>query len=203
MTRLQLDQGLERQSIRDRLAKLCVEGRAIAERFDVDVRSIAFHPFLPADYSNVLTCLESIEPRAGRFLDAGSATGIIAILADLLGFEACGIELDPSLVETARVLAARYGSGARFAAGSFLPEGYEWVAEDGDSRTGTIGAGRPAYEELGLELADFDLVCASPWPGEEPLFLDLMAHHGAPGARLLLPLGRGEVAVYRDGRRVS
>lgn len=204
MNRLQLDHGLEHQSLRDRLAKLCVEGKAIAERFDVDVRSLAFHPFLPADYRGVLHCLEQLEPRGGRFLEAGSATGVITILADLLGWEACGIELDESLVKTARVLAERYGSGARFAAGSFLPAGYEWVSEQGDSRMGTIGTGRPGYEELGLELADFDVVCAFPWPGEESLLLDLMARRGAPDARLLLPhLGRREVAVYRHGRRES
>lgn len=204
MARLQLDHSLEHQSVRDRLAKLCVEGKAIAERFDVDVRRHGFHPFLPADYVSVLACLEGLEPRSGRFLEAGSATGIIAILADLLGYEAYGIELDPSLVETARVLADRYGSRAKFAAGSYLPTGYEWVSEAGDARMGTIGVGRPGYDELGLELADFDVVCAFPWPGEEPLLLDLMARHGAPDARLLLPhLGRGEVAVYRGGRRES
>jgi len=190
--------------VRDLVAKLCVEGTALAERFDAEVRRDAFHPFLPADYRKVLRSLEGLQPRGRRFLEAGSAIGIIAILADLLGYESYGIELDESLVETARVLASRYGSRAVFAAGSFLPAGYEWVSDAGDARMGTIGVGTPAFAELGLELADFDIVCAFPWPGEEALFHDLMARHGAPGARLLLPRGPGrDIAVYRNGRRES
>jgi SAM-dependent methyltransferase len=202
MTTRQRGPGLEHEAVRDRLEELCVEGRALAERFDAEVRRHGFHPFLPADYRGVLRRLEELAPHRGRFLEAGSATGVIAILADLLGYEAYGIELDPSLVETARRLARRYDSGARFAVGSFLPTGYRWVSATGDARLGTIGVGEPAYAELQLELADFDVVCACPWPGEEELYLDLMARHGAPDARLVMPHGqRGNIAVYRGGRR--
>lgn len=195
------DQSLDSQTLRDRLAKLCVEGKAIADRFDAEVRRDEFHAFLPAKYLKVLRSLELL-PTRGRFLEAGSATGIIAIMADLLGYEAYGIEIDASLVDTAKVLADRYESGARFAAGSFLPEGYEWVSETGDLRMGTIGFAESGYRELGLELADFDVVFAFPWPGEEALIHDLMARHGKPDAYLLLPHGGdGEIAVYRHGRR--
>ena len=42
-------------------------------------------------------------------------------MADLMGFEASGIELDDSLVRVARELAERSGSNARFVSASFLP----------------------------------------------------------------------------------
>src|SRR5690606_12425757 len=118
-----------------------------------------------------------------------SATGVITIMADRLGFEAYGIECDLALVESARALAGRYESRARFAVGSFIPQGYRWRADGGDGRHGTIDDGPSAYPELGQPLDDFDLVYAYPWDGEAPLMRDLMRCYGRAGARLLLNCG--------------
>ena len=114
------------------------------------------------------------------------ATGVIAIMADMLGYEAYGIELDRELVAVARDLARRHGSGARFAVGSFLPAGYRYRPRDGDGRLGTIGRGPSGYGELGHALDDFDVVYAYPWSGEEPVMRDVMRAYGAPHARLIL-----------------
>lgn len=137
-----------------------------------------------------------------RFLEWGSATGVITIMADLLGFEAFGIELDAELVDIARGLARRFDSGARFAVGSFLPSGYEWQSSTGDRRTGTIGDGSSGYPELQHPLEDFDLVFAYPWNGEEPIMLDLMQRLGGPQAQLLLH-GKDGVRIHRGGRRID
>jgi hypothetical protein len=188
--------------LRSRLMSLAEEGREIWDRFDVEVRQKGFHPFVAADYENVLQTLVALRAPGQRFLEWGSATGVITIMADLLGFEAYGIELDARLVDVARELAARYGSGARFAAGSFLPNGYRYRPRHGDGRLGTIGDGESGYRELGHPLDDFDLVYAYPWGGEEPMMLDLMKAYGAPDARLLL-LGGSEVRTYRGGRLVA
>lgn len=178
------------------------DGWEIWERFDREVRQRDFHPFVPADYDAVLRTLLPLRAPGLRFLEWGSATGVITIMADLLGFEAYGIELDPALVEIARGLAARHGSGARFAAGSFLPAGYRWRARDGDERLGTIGRGASGYQLLGRPLEDFDLVYGYPWNGEEAMMVDLMKHYGGSGARLLLHGGDGGT-IYRGGRRES
>ena len=168
-----------------RLRELCEEGLAISARSD-GARKGRWHSFMPADYDTVLEDLLQIRGRGGRFLELGSATGVIAIMADLLGFEACGIEIAPELVSEARGLARRYGSRARFATGSFLPAGYHYASETGDTRMGTVGISEPAYPELRYELADFDWVYAFPWPGETEVLRDVMRCHGAPGAQLLL-----------------
>lgn len=188
--------------LRTRLHALAEEGREIWDRFDVEVRQNGFHPFVAADYENVLQALTALRAPGLRFLEWGSATGIITIMADLLGFEAYGIELDPRLVETARGLAAKHGSSARFAAGSFLPAGYRYRPRHGDGRLGTIGDGESGYRELGVPLDDFDLVYAYPWGGEEPMMLDLMKSYGGRDARLLMLAG-SEVRVYRGGRLVA
>jgi hypothetical protein len=191
--------GLDGELIQ-RIERLCAEGRAHFERFQRQVRDDQWHPYIPIDYAVALRALLAQREPGARFLEWGSATGVVTIMADLLGFEAYGIELDAELVEVARDLAGRYGSGARFAAGSFLPSGYLWSPPGGDQRMGTIGEGVPGYTELGLALDEFDVVYGYPWTGEAPMMHDLMARHGRPGARLLVPDGE-EVHVYRDGVR--
>ncbi|HEX2191315.1 MAG TPA: hypothetical protein VHG51_20560 [Longimicrobiaceae bacterium] len=190
-------------ALRGRIGALCEEGRDLWDRFDREVRSRDFHPFVAADYDAVLRALLAQRGPGLRFLEWGSATGVVAIMADLLGFEAYGIELDGRLVETARELAARHGSRARFAAGSFLPAGYRWrPGGGGDGRLGTIGDGASAYPELEHPLEDFDVVYGYPWHGEEAMMRDLMRAYGGRGARLLLHGSEG-VRVFRDGRPVG
>jgi hypothetical protein len=138
-----------------------------------------------------------------RFLEWGSATGVITIIAGLLGFDAYGIELDRDLVATARDLARRFDSHARFAAGSFLPTGYEWRPRDGDGRTGTLGTGASGYRELGHSLDEFDVIFGYPWDGEAELMLDLMQRYGRADATLLLNHANGGVVAYRGGRKLD
>lgn len=186
-----------------RLDALCADGWALWEHFERTVREPAFHPFVAADYDIVRTALFALRAPGRRFLEWGSASGVITIMADLMGFEAYGIELDASLVATARALAARHASQARFAAASFLPAGYGWRARDGDRRTGTIGEGPSGYLQLGRALDDFDVVFGYPWGGEEPMMHDLMRRYGSPGALLLLYDTNDGVRAYRDGREVT
>ena len=89
----------------NRLAALIEEGWALWERFDSDVREREFHSFVAADYDAVLAVLLAQRGPSLRFLELGSATGVITIMADLLGFEAYGIELDSGLARRARKLA--------------------------------------------------------------------------------------------------
>lgn len=188
-------------AVRARVEAVCEEGRAFWYRFDADIRQDVWHPFVAADYDSVCAALESLRAPGRRFLEWGSATGVITIVADLMGFDACGIELDASLVRAARDLAERTGSGARFAIGSFVPMGWEWRASSSDSRLGTLGHGPSGYLELGLPLSHFDIVYAYPWPGEEPMMLDLFRLHGHEDGYLLMHSSRGGTGLYRRGCR--
>jgi len=188
-------------ALRARLSALSEEGWEIWQRFDVEVRQDQWHPFVPADYDHVLQALLRLRAPGLRFLEWGSATGVITIMADMLGYEAYGIELDGKLVHVARELAERFDSQARFAAGSFLPAGYRYRSRTGDDRIGTIGYGQSGYRELEHPLEDFDVVYGYPWHGEEAMMLDLMRTYGGAGARLMLHGGSEGIRVYRDGRR--
>jgi len=152
-------------ALSERIDALCEEGREFWHRFDTEVRQHHWHPFVAADYDCIRSQLLSLRGPGRRFLEWGSAAGVITIMADLMGFDACGIELDSSLVKVARDLAVRSRSKARFASGSFIPMGWEWTPRSGDGRLGTIGRGPSGYLQLGRALADFDVVYAFPWTG--------------------------------------
>jgi len=188
--------------LRSRITALQDEGHELWSRFDIDVRQHDWHPFVPADYESVLTTLLRLKQPGMRFLEWGSATGVITIMADMIGYNASGIEIDPRLVTIARELALRFKSGARFAEGSFLPTGYEFRNPDGDRRLGTIGRGPSGYLQLGHPLEDFDLVFGYPWGGEEVVMHDVMRRYGAASARFLMNV-TGGVEIYSGGRRVG
>jgi hypothetical protein len=192
----------QRDPLGSALAALLDEGWELWERFDREVRSRHWHPFVAADSEIVLRALVPLRAPGRRFLEWGSATGVITIMAGLLGFEAYGIELDEELVAVARSLAARHGSRARFVAGSFVPAGYRPSFRNGDGRLGTIGDGVSPYAELGLAMDEFDVVHGYPWTGEEAVMLDLHRQYGSRDGHLLLT-GDDGVTVYRGGRIVS
>lgn len=144
-----------------------------------------FHRLIPADVHEAYAALSGLAGTAGSFLELGSGLGVITIMADLLGFEAYGIEIEPELVTLSEDLATGLSSSATFVEGSFVPPDYrdEVTLLDGDFLTITEGA--DAYADLGLELADFDLVYAYPWPGEESWMDELVARYAGPRTRLL------------------
>jgi len=158
-------------------------------------RSGEFHRVIPADHALAVEVLRRESARANTFLELGSATGVITILADMLGMEAHGIEIEPDLVDFAEDLAETHDSGAEFTLGSFVPEEYRDEVEllESDYLTPTEGA--DAYGEMGLEIADFDLVYAYPWPGEEDWLIEMVRRFGGPRTRLL-------IYTVRDGFEV-
>lgn len=171
------------RALNTRLADLCAAGWEIFERFDTEVRDKRFHPFVAAEYEKVLDALIEHRREGLRFLEWGSASGVITIMADLLGYEAHGIELDDSLVEIARSLAGRFNSHAQFVSGSFVPTAYSLGRDADDSAW--LGTGPSGYLEVGRALDDFDVVFGFPWPGGERTMFDIMARYGGADALLL------------------
>ena len=81
-------------------------------------RSIECFDFVPSDYAVVHGVLAA--QRRGRFEEWGSGIGIGTGLAELLGFEARGIELHPALAEASRELLADFGLSATIATGDYF-----------------------------------------------------------------------------------
>ena len=179
-------------------------GRFVAE---AEARMAAFvsgptpvaRGFVPSDFPTVYSMLAGIE-RDGlapgpRFLEWGSGFGVVAGLAAALGFEAYGIEIRDELVDEAQALVEVCEYDVSFGRGTFVPESAGHLAEEFGEYAWWSEARESGYDEIGLDLEDFDFVYAYPWPGEEELveavFDDgasdgalLLTYHGVAGAQL-------------------
>ena len=145
----------------------------------------AFHGYVSADYQAVYESLAQLQGRVLTVLEWGSGLGVVTIMASRMGFEAYGIEAEPVLVEYSENLAHAYGPKARFAQGSFIPDEFEWNPANGDDVIRTVIDAPSAYDELEMELRDFDLVYAYPWPDEHILYHNIIREFGRSDALLL------------------
>lgn len=136
-----------------------------------------FGGYVSADYIEVYQALVGLQGRVETVLEWGSGLGVVAIMASRLGFQSYGIEVEPVLVEQAETLSNSYRSEAQFATGSFIPDDYQWGAELPGNPSRTETDSRAAYDELDMQLEDFDLVYAYPWPDEHGLYLDILRQH--------------------------
>ena len=160
-----------------------------------------FRGFVAADYEEIYQVLVQLQGRVANVLEWGSGLGVITIMASSLGFDACGIEIESQLVDLSRGLAERYGPQARFATGNFIPDDYEWSPEYGDGDFRTASEAASGYEELDMELRDFDLVYAYPWPNEQPMYRDIMQQCGGRNSLYLDYDAREGAILRRFGRR--
>jgi len=148
-------------------------------------RGSLFHGFIPADHREAHAVLAEERARAHSFLELGSGIGVITLLADRLGYDAYGIEIEPELYETSRALSDEVGGGATFALGSCVPEDFRDEVSLLDAEFHTPTEGADGYEELGMELSDFDLVYAYPWPGQEEWMEELVRREAGPHTRFM------------------
>jgi len=145
----------------------------------------AFHGYVSADYPAIYQALVRLQGRAVTVLEWGSGLGIVTIMASRMGFEAYGIEAEDELVDHSREFAETYGPAALFAQGSFIPDAFDWNPSDGDDIVRTLVDTPAAYGELDMELRDFDLVYAYPWPDEHTLYRNIIREYGRSDALLL------------------
>lgn len=201
----EVDVRLDAVEVPPEVDRLIARASARVDRFIDERLDDPIPGFVPSDFPAVYRTLTAIRQSwmapGNAFLEWGSGLGIVAMLAAHLGFHAQGIEIEGPLVDEARVLADDLGLPVEFHHGSFVPEGGEdlvppmgefaWLDTDGES----------AYESMGLDVEDFDVIFAYPWPGEEDTLIDLFDRYAATGALLVTYQGRDDVHERRKVRK--
>ncbi len=76
--------------------------------------------FVPSNYENAWSVLDQLS--RGTLCEWGSGLGIVVGLAEYLGYDACGIEIDPELAEVSRSFLREHGLKASITTGSYLDE---------------------------------------------------------------------------------
>jgi SAM-dependent methyltransferase len=157
--------------------------------------------FVPCDFhllDQALTWIDQNHLAAGkRFCELGSGFGVGAMLAAIRGMESVGIEIQEVLVDESSDLADELEIDAKFFAGSFIPRdvpsnlGFALDVRHVETDEGDV------YDEIGLEMNDFDLFFAFPWPGEHEFFESIFDACAADGALLLTYRGREGMHLVR------
>lgn len=108
---------------------LTERARAFLEDGRRRIATVNCFDFVPSQYENAWHVLSSL-PR-GRLCEWGSGLAIVVGLAEMLGYEACGIELDADLAATSRDLLATHGLSSPIYTGSYFeieaPADYYYV----------------------------------------------------------------------------
>lgn len=162
--------------------------------------------FVPCDFEAAHAFLGALAEAnlapGERFCEWGCGFGVVAGLAALFGFEACGIEIDEALAAEAQQLADDFGLPVEIIRGSFIPrraeryldrsfarsgEGFSWLALECDG----------ALEAQGMAPEDFDIIFAYPWPDEECFVAGLFERTAAEGALLATHHGAGSFRLRR------
>jgi len=160
--------------------------------------------FVPSDFVAVHSALRTIVDEAiapgNTFCEWGSGLGVVASLAAMLGFDAWGIEIDHDLVAASEALANDFDLPVNFVCGNFIPPGGEVCADKTGELAWLAMGGADAYEEMGLDPEDFDVIFAYPWPGEEHVIAEMFDRHAAVGAVLLTYHGLEGVRLRRKIR---
>lgn len=157
----------------------------------IEERKIRISGFVPSDFEPVFHALETVVENdlasGDVFCEWGSGFGVVAMLASLLEFQAYGIEIEDSLVVGSRMLAEDFDLPVDFVTGSFIPRGGEAIVDElcTGPEAWLTSISDNAYDELGLEIRDFDVIYAFPWPGEEDVIAALFDEFAAMGALLL------------------
>src|SRR5262249_41749811 len=161
MSLVELNLPVDRSAIPGDVRAFLREATRRVEQFQRDSR---LHAFVPSDFEGAYAALHALAESdlapGTRFCEWGSGFGVVTCLAAMLEFDACGIEVEPELVDAARRLADDFDVAAEFVRGSFIPPGGEVYVEHGGGFSWlTVEA-----EEAGYTPDEFDVIFAYPWP---------------------------------------
>jgi hypothetical protein len=203
LARISLPSSVNESTIPAEIAAWITVARARIEAFQDRWDRPQIEQFVAADYGLVyqsLVWMLQSQPMIGRrFLEWGCGFAVVSALAAHLEMDAIGIEAEADLLAEGRKTVDAWKSPVELIRGNFLPRGGESLAED--PTMPSLGHDVPCgYEQIGLDLDDFAIVYAYPWPGEDDFHEAVFDRYAAPGAMLMLFCGPNDVRLWRKTR---
>ena len=176
----------------------------LVEQHRVDT-PIKYRGFVPSDYRMIYQCLKAVYDShllcGDRFCEWGSGIGVVASLAAMVGYESYGIEYNGKLCSVAEGICEEFDIPARIVNGSFVPNSVEDLIDDAfatnDGELGLHTDPDCAYEEIGHDVNDFDLIFTYPWPNDVDLTQRIFDRCAAQGGMLLAYYHDESIALYR------
>lgn len=156
--------------------------------------------FVAADYELVYQTLRwtmESQPTIGRrFLEWGCGFAVVSAFAATMDLDVIGIESEQELLTEGHITIEQWDVPVELIHGNFLPSGAESLADDPTlpSLGHRVADG---YLQVGLDLDDFAIVYAYPWPGEDDFHELVFDRHAARGALLLLFCGPNDMRLWR------
>jgi hypothetical protein len=184
----------------DWASALIADARLRIEEFTNSHAGEPIHAFVPSDFSLVWGALAHVQ-QAGLaggtlFCEWGSGAGVVTCLASMLGFDACGIEVEGDLVALSENLALKHRVNAAFCRGNFIPQQAQRMTDNvGDFEWLAVGGSDPYQMELDID--DFDVIFAYPWPGEARILEQIFHRYAADGALLMTYNGLEGIRLLR------
>ncbi len=187
------------------VAKFIKDATQRIDDFTENTRRQPIPAFVPSDFEAAYWVLAAIQEQAlsvgTLFCEWGSGFGVVTSLAALLEYEAYGIEIEQSLVTEAERLAADFDISAEFVQGSFIPPDADDIALTPGDVAWLATEGADAYEALQIDLDDFDIIYAYPWPDEDDILGEVFESFAAEGALLVTYNGLDDLRVRRKVHR--
>ncbi len=177
----------------------------LVEQYRVNTAT-TFRGFVPSNYLAIYQCLRLVYDSdllcGDRFCEWGSGVSVVASLAAMVGYESHGIEYDNKLCMVAEGICEDFDVPVKLVNGSFIPDGVEDLIENAfatyDGELALHTDPDHAYDEIGYDVNDFDLIFAYPWPNDVELTHEIFDRCAARGAMLLLYYCDESIALYRN-----
>jgi hypothetical protein len=157
--------------------------------------------YVACDFRDVWRAMHAVDRQnlaPGKlFCEWGCGFGVVTAMASLLGWDAVGIEAESFLVDQAIQFLQTEKLKAEIWRGNFLPPGAERLAKHQANHASLFHQVPCAYSQHDLDVDDFAIVFAYPWPGEDGFLKDVFRCYAADQSLLLLFLGPYEIELYR------
>ncbi len=201
---LELPAGLLERPLPVDVQRRIAQSDALTQAFHDRRCSTSTEQFVASDHALVYRTLawiaDSQIAMGNRFIEWGSGLAVNACLAATLGWDVVAVEAEATLINEAQGIVALWQQPVELLHGNFLPPHSERLSDD--PYLPSLGHPVPSvYEMLGLEIQDFDVVFAYPWPGEGDFIEEVFRTTAANGALLVCFRGPYEITVQQKRTR--